>query len=379
MFLRGARHWAVMGLIALASLPRASLGAQAPQPPDPLAVRSAMIPRINDRTYRGLIGAWGDDDSLRFAAAGVTTTLGAPIDQTTVFELGEIGNLFTSALLASLVVRGELSLDDPVQKFVPGVARLTRRESRPMTLGDLAFHRSGLTASAGSGAWRTSARSDAKLIASLRTDAEPGARYVWSQRGISLLEIALERHLHIPIADAIRRRVLAPLGVEDITTGAPRDVAGRRAAGHTQSGTQVPATAASATRWRGSASALALFTTASSDTVRGTLARAFALMMRTRSPGPDASLPVALGWRVLRLNGRDIYWHDALDAPGFSAYVAIDPGMRRSVAVLSNTSRPVDAIAGQLLLGRVPVITPAPPSGSTSRQPPIRSRRRGRR
>ena len=181
------------------------------------------------------------------------------------------------------------------------------------------------------------------------------------------------------LADAVRRRVLAPLGVEDITTGAQRDVAGRRAAGHTQGGTQVPATAASATRWRGSASALALFTTATSDTVRGPLARAFALMMRTRSPGPDASLPVALGWRVLRLNGRDIYWHDALDAPGFSAYVAIDPGMRRSVAVLSNTSRPVDAIAGQLLLGRVPVITPAPPSGSTSRQPPIRSRRRGRR
>lgn len=382
MFLRGACHRAVMGLIALASFPRPQLAAQPPQPPDPLAVRSAMIPRINDRTYRGLIGAWGDDDSLRFAAAGVTTTLGAPIDQTTVFELGEIGNLFTSAVLASLVVRGELSLDDPVQKFVPGVARLTRRESRPMTLGDLAFHRSGLTASAGSGAWRTSARSDAQLIASLRTDAEPGARYVWSQRGISLLEIALERHLHMPIADAVRRRVLAPLGVEDITTGtgAQRGAStGRRATGHTQRGAPLEATAASATRWRGSASALALFTTASSDTVRGPLARAFALMMRTRSPGPDASLPVALGWRVLRLNGRDIYWHDALDAPGFSSYVAIDPGMRRSVAVLSNTARPVDAIAGQLLLGRVPVIAPAPPSGPTPRQPPTRSRRRGRR
>ena len=69
-------------------------------------------------------------------------------------------------------------------------------------------------------------------------------------------------------------------------------------------------------------------------------------------------LPVALGWRVLPLDGRDIYWHDAQDAAGFSAYMAIDPGRARSATVLSNTARPVDAIAGQLLLGRVPVIPP---------------------
>ena len=102
-------------------------------------------------------------------------------------------------------------------------------------------------------------------------------------------------------------------------------------------------------------------------------------MMRTRSLGPDPTLPVALGWRVLRLDGRDIYWHDAQDAPGFSAYVAMDPARHRAAAVLSNTARSVDAIAGALLLGRIPVIAPASRVVRPTSRPASGSRRRAHR
>ena len=68
---------------------------------------------------------------------------------------------------------------------------------------------------------------------------------------------------------------------------------------------------------------------AASDTVNGPLASTFALMMRTRGLGPDPALPVALGWRVLRLDRRDIHWHDVQDAPGFSEYVSLDPSRGR--------------------------------------------------
>ena len=89
-------------------------------------------------------------------------------------------------------------------------------------------------------------------------------------------------------------------------------------------------------------------------------------------------LPVALGWRVLPLDGRDIYWHDAQDPEGFSVYVAMDPQRRRATAALGNTARPVDALAGQLLLGRVPVLAPPPGRAAASKVPtPNRTRRRG--
>lgn len=87
-------------------------------------------------------------------------------------------------------------------------------------------------------------------------------------------------------------------------------------------------------------------------------------------------LPVALGWRVLPLDGRDIYWHDAQDARGFSVYLAMDPSRRRVAAVLANTNRPVDALAGQLLLGRIPSVAPAP---STDQATKSRSSARPRR
>ncbi|MBC7844625.1 MAG: serine hydrolase, partial [Gemmatimonadaceae bacterium] len=143
-------------------------------------------------------------------------------------------------------------------------------------------------------------------------------------------------------------------------------------------GTAVAGTADTPGSWRATVVAMTRFAIAASDTIRGPLASTFALMMRTRSLGPDPTLPVALGWRVLRLDGRDIYWHDAQLAPGFSAYVAMDPQQHRAAAVLSNSARDVASVAGALLLGRVPTIAAA---GHTpgSRPAPARPRSRTRR
>jgi hypothetical protein len=130
--------------------------------------------------------------------------------------------------------------------------------------------------------------------------------------------------------------------------------------------------------WRSSVLDLTRFAIAASDTINGPLASTFALMMRTRSPGPDPILPVALGWRVLPLDGRDVYWHDAQDPEGFSVYVAMDPERRRAATALGNTARPVDALAGQLLLGRLPALASVPGSTPASKLPtPARSRRPG--
>ena len=180
--------------------------------------------------------------------------------------------------------------------------------------------------------------------------------------GIDLLGLALARHLRLPLTDAIQSRILGPLHITDVRLVTTRASNDREAIGHTPAGTVVVGQIRAEGLWVGSVVGMTRFAAAASDTINGPLASTFALMMRTRSPGPDPALPVALGWRVLKIDGRNIYWHDAQDAPGFSAYVAMDPSRGRAVTVLSNTGRAVDAIAGQLLLGRVPKISAAPPA-----------------
>jgi beta-lactamase class C len=59
-----------------------------------------------------------------------------------IFNLGSVGKVFATTLLAEAVNRGELSLDDPVAKYVTELER--GGDIRRVTLGQLASHTSGL-------------------------------------------------------------------------------------------------------------------------------------------------------------------------------------------------------------------------------------------
>ncbi len=369
-----SQHGARLAIILISLLPR-HVRAQTTPRLDPVAVRAALVPRVNDGTFRGIATAWSEGDEIRAAAAGVTTPHGAAIGEATRFELGEAAEVFTAALLANLVASGEVSLNDQAQRFLPADVKLPTRNGRAMTLGDLGLHRSGLPDVSVVAAESPTERVVRSLSGvGLRSDI--GTRYVYSRLGMEILGLALARHLRMPLATAIQLRLISPLGLSGIAPSFEPRVAATDAVGHQADGQAATGARRTPGSWRATVVAMTRFAIATSDTIRGPLASTFALMMRTRSLGPDPTLPVALGWRVLRLDGRDIYWHDAQQAPGFSAYVVVDPVRHRSAAVLSNTARDVDAIAGALLLGRVPRIASASRAVPRRRPGPARSRAR---
>lgn len=348
-------------------------------------VRAALIPRINDGTFRGLAAAWRAGDSLRVASVGVVAAHAAPIDASTIFEFGELDELLVSALLSDMVVHGELSLDDLAQRFMPPGIRLPTRDGRAITLGDLAFHRSGLPPGTGTSA--TAAGRINQRMGGLRLQAPVASRYEFSRLGIDVLAVALSRQLHMPLERAIELRILEPLGIASSISARPPGAQERMqvAVGHAATGQALGTPNRTVHVWHGSVLGLAQFAAAAADTARGPLAGTFALMMRSRSIGPEATLPVALGWRVLEIDGRDVYWHDALDAAGFAAFVAAEPQSHRASVVLGNTAHAVDAIAGQLLLGEVPVVAASPvatpivrPLPPAPRRPTATPRRRSR-
>ena len=62
----------------------------------------------------------------------------------TIFEIGSITKVFTSFLLADMVERREVTLDDPVRKFLPSSVVVPSRSGKQITLVDLATQTSGL-------------------------------------------------------------------------------------------------------------------------------------------------------------------------------------------------------------------------------------------
>ncbi len=71
------------------------------------------------------------------------------VDADTIFQLGSVGKAFTSAALAVLVDRGEISWDDPVIDHIPYFQMYDPWVTREMTVRDLLVHRSGLGLGAG--------------------------------------------------------------------------------------------------------------------------------------------------------------------------------------------------------------------------------------
>jgi CubicO group peptidase (beta-lactamase class C family) len=68
---------------------------------------------------------------------------GKPPDANTVFEIGSISKVFTSLLLAEMVLDKQVALDTPVASLLPPGAKLPASK-RAITLLDLSTHMSGL-------------------------------------------------------------------------------------------------------------------------------------------------------------------------------------------------------------------------------------------
>jgi CubicO group peptidase (beta-lactamase class C family) len=79
-----------------------------------------------------------DANGRRFVNYGAfSVTDPRPVERDTIFEIGSITKVFTSLLLSDMVQKGEVSLDDPVAKYLPPDVKVPERAGKKITLVDL--------------------------------------------------------------------------------------------------------------------------------------------------------------------------------------------------------------------------------------------------
>jgi CubicO group peptidase (beta-lactamase class C family) len=171
---------------------------------------------------------------------------GPPMDEDTLFEIGAATMAFTAALLADMVRTGEVHLDDPVRKFLPASVRVPSRRGQEITLLDLATHSAGLPRLPSNFPatvldWKDPCANytEADLHEFLSTHdlAWPiGTRREFSNLGMGLLGHVLAQADGRPFEDAVRARVCAPLGLNDITVTLSPEQEQRFIQGHTSAG-----------------------------------------------------------------------------------------------------------------------------------------------
>ena len=175
-----------------------------------------------------------------------------------IFNLGSVGKLFATTTLAEAVKRGELSLDDPVAKYVTELQR--GGDVRRITLGELASHTSGLPGHPGQyERWHRGKYTwpdFVRFLNSWKADPkhEPGKQYLYSDTGMVLLRIALQRRFNTPFARLMHQRITGPLGMTSTALPLPRDLLDRAVQGYSSQGQPIgnPGVEGGAFEWPGS-------------------------------------------------------------------------------------------------------------------------------
>jgi serine beta-lactamase-like protein LACTB len=134
----------------------------------------------------------------------------------TVFRVGSVSKLFTDIAVMQLVEEGKLDLDADVTKYLPDF-KPKNPSDKAITLRQLMAHRSGLVREPPVGNYfDPDSPSLAKTFASLNGVPlvyEPGSKTKYSNAGVAVVGQIVERVDGRPFAQAVRERVLVPLGM----------------------------------------------------------------------------------------------------------------------------------------------------------------------
>ena len=91
-----------------------------------------------------VIGVVDEHGTQVFGAGKLDNGTDDEVNGDTLFEIGSITKTFTVLLLEDMVNRGEMKLDDPVEKYLPESVKVPSRGGKKITLLNLAAQDSGL-------------------------------------------------------------------------------------------------------------------------------------------------------------------------------------------------------------------------------------------
>ncbi len=167
--------------------------------------------------------------TLRVATYGFADLAArTPVTPDTLFEIGSIGKSFTSLALLQEREAGNLDLQAPVARYLPWFA--VRSAFPPITVHHLLSHTAGII----SGTDPTPAV-DYQVWALRETETAfaPGASFHYSNVGYKALGLLLARLTGQGYGDAIRSRILTPLGMATSEPAITSAIRPRLAVGYT--------------------------------------------------------------------------------------------------------------------------------------------------
>lgn len=319
------------------------------------AIDEIIQPLIKDQwAHAVVVGMATKEHSEIFSYGQLSVNDPDQPDADTVFEIGSLTKVFTALLLADMVQRGEVSLNDPIRDFLPADVHVSTGSAGDIRLVDLATHTSGLP-NVAANFWkdgdniydpntagrRWSGYTQKELFESLGSHApsrDGEAAYVYSNLGMGLLGHLLELKSGKSYETLLIERICEPLGMNNTRITLTSEMEERRAQGHNADGQP-------SQPWDGETSALAgafairstphdlmIFLKANLGLVESPLSAAIAAAHTEQFKRNDLE-QVGLGWNR---NKFQVVFHSGTTG-GFRCSMYLLPGLNVGTFVMTNT------------------------------------------
>lgn len=333
---------------------------------DPKEIQQVIKDAVDNRHTVGIVVGIIDKDGKNIYGYGKTAGDGRSVDGDTVFEIGSVTKTFTATLLADMVERGLVSLDDPVGKYLPKNVKVPSRGGKEITLLDLATHRSGLPrlpanfkpADPDNPYADYTAEKLFEFLTNYTLPRDSGASYEYSNLGAGLLGEALARKAGKSYEALLTERIFRPLGMNRSGIVLRPEMAARLATGHAQGLTAVRNwdldVLAGAGAIRSTVNDMLKYVAAYMGLKPSPLSNAMAM---ARQDLKDTTIPdtrIGLAWHLMKRPDTVIVWHNGGTA-GYHSFVGFDLKQGRGIVVLSNSTNDIDNIGLHFLDDRIPL------------------------
>lgn len=189
----------------------------------PEAAKANIRERIAKSTATSISMALVDKDGATYFSAGKIIANGPEATENHIYEIGSVTKTFTGLLLADMVRKGEVGLNDPIAKYLPPGIKAPEFNGKQITLAHLVTHRSSLPRMPDNMPAANPADPyadyDEKLLFAfldkVKLDHEIGSQEEYSNFGMGLLGTLLARAAGKDYPTLLRQRILEPLGMKD--------------------------------------------------------------------------------------------------------------------------------------------------------------------
>ncbi|WP_299885927.1 serine hydrolase [uncultured Lacinutrix sp.] len=322
----------------------------------PQNIKDHIQARVENDFNVGVIVGLVEGDSVEYYSLGKTAVdNGTKINENSVFEIGSISKVFTTILLANKIKKGEISLEDPISKYLPETVKTPSRNGKIITIKDLATHTSALPRMPNNFAPKDQNNPFAdytyeqlySFLSNYQLTRDIGVTYEYSNLGMGLLGHVLELQSGKTYEELVIETIAKPLEMKDTAITFTEAMKKRLAKGHVST-IEVAnwdiITLGGAGGIRSTANDMVKFLKANMGVNKTKLYHAMQLSHQSAFKDKTSDFEIGLGWHY----DNNIIWHNG-QTGGYNSFTAFIKGTQKGVVVLTNSTENIATIGFNLL------------------------------